>query len=596
MEKKRNIKVILIIGLIVLLVGVIGITFAFFSTGGVQGTANTFQSGCLNISLTNESTSINLSNIYPVTDIEGLDGTSYDFTIKNTCSTDANYQINLESVNEQSNSLNADYIKVSLSSNTVDNVISKLGDNASITPEVDGAYEAYKLYTGTLSASETKTYHLKLWLDYDATKEVAANKTYSSKINVVANPEITVTDNLEATFALNDKTLTSTLTNNVTSATYCTTTDNICNPTTSATISNNSYTVELESKEEDQMVCTKLNGTSKVICSNKMLIELQPASEIIADLVNTSDEVVLDEADNARYIGADPDNYVLFNCDDYNNPDISTCELWRIIGVFSDDTHGQNGEKLVKLIRDESIGNIAWDNKPSGIGSSTSSNGSNDWSDARLMMLLNPGYENPNGDVYAYEGSLYYNAKSGACYSGSNEETCDFTTTGLKNDTTRDMIETVTWKLGGTASYQSASNGLASHWYGYERGTTVYSNHEATWTGKIGLMYPSDYGYATSGGDTTDRTSCLAKELYNWDSSDYSDCKNNDWLYDSSAIQWTLTPNSSYSSNVVRVNNNGNLGVSSTNRGNGVRPSVYLKSNIAISGGEGTSGTPYTIK
>ena len=328
------------------------------------------------------------------------------------------------------------------------------------------------------------------------------------------------------------------------------------------------------------------------------------ASEIIADALQIPEEsinenqVALDEAGNARYIGANPDNYVYFNCDDYNNPSSSTCELWRIIGVFSDDTHGQNGEKLVKLIRSESIGDYLWDNKPSGIGSSTSSYGSNDWSDARLMMLLNPGYENPNGGVYAYEGSLYYNAKSGTCYSDSDEATtCDFTTTGLKNDTTRDMIETVTWKLGGTANYQSVSNGLASHFYGYERGTTVDSNHETTWEGKIGLMYPSDYGYATSGGDTTNRTSCLAKELYHWDSSSYSDCKKNDWLYDSSDYQWTLTPHSSSSYSVFCVRsagyvyNNGNASSSYA-----VRPSVYLKSNIAISGGEGTSGTPYTIK
>ena len=323
------------------------------------------------------------------------------------------------------------------------------------------------------------------------------------------------------------------------------------------------------------------------------------ASEIIADLVGTSDEVVLDEADNARYIGADPNNYVYFNCDDYNNPDSSTCELWRIIGVFSDDTHGQNGEKLVKLIRSESIGEYSWDNKPSGIGSSTSSYGSNDWSDARLMMLLNPGYENPNGGVYAYEGSLYYNAKSGTCYSGSNEATepCDFTTTGLKNDTTRDMIEEVTWKLGGTASYISV---LTSQWYGYERGETVYTEdgvvRPTEWSGKVGLMYPSDYGYATSGGSATDRSICLATALYNWYSSDYSDCKNNDWLYDSSAYQWTLTPHSSYSDSVFHVRNHGGLGYASPSYGFGVRPSIYLKSNIAISGGEGTSGTPYTIK
>ena len=64
------------------------------------------------------------------------------------------------------------------------------------------------------------------------------------------------------------------------------------------------------------------------------------AADIIAGLVNTSDEVVLDDYGNPRYIGEDPNNYVYFNCDDYNNPSSSTCELWRIMGVLSEDTHG----------------------------------------------------------------------------------------------------------------------------------------------------------------------------------------------------------------------------------------------------------------
>ena len=283
-----------------------------------------------------------------------------------------------------------------------------------------------------------------------------------------------------------------------------------------------------------------------------------PASEIIAGLVGTSDEVVLDEADNARYIGADPNNYVLFNCDDYNNPSSSTCELWRIIGVFSDDTHGRSGEKLVKLIRSESIGNIAWD-----------SGNVNDWSSASLQESLNGSY-----------------------LSGTNLVSGKGITSA-----TNDMIETVTWKLGGTASYTSASNGLASHFYGYERGETVYSNHETIWEGKIGLMYPSDYGYATSGGSTTNRSSCLAKELYNWDSSSYSYCKSNDWLYDSSTVQWTLTPSSSNSYHVFTVYNSGYV-YSNTNATSSyaVRPSVYLKSNIAISGGDGSESNPYTLK
>ena len=44
--------------------------------------------------------------------------------------------------------------------------------------------------------------------------------------------------------------------------------------------------------------------------------------------------------------------------------------------------------------------------------------------------------------------------------------------------------------------------------YEKERGTTVYSERPTKWTGKIGLMYPSDYGYATSGGSTTNREAC----------------------------------------------------------------------------------------
>ena len=302
MSMKKSTKISLLVGgIAVVLIGVIGITYAFFSTGGKQETANTFTSGCLNISLTDASSSINLNNIYPITDIEGLDTTSYDFTITNTCNTDANYEIDLESLNQVANSLSADYIKVSLSSDTVGNVISILSDNTSVTPEIDGAYEAYNLYTGTLKASETKTYHLKLWLDYDATVEVAANKVYQSKINVIANPEIQVVDTQEATFELNDKTLTSNLTNNVTSATYCTTTDNICEPNTSATIQNNSYTVELETKEENQMVCTKLNGTSKIICSSKVEgVQLCPEGATACNIILANTELKTDIPDFSK--------------------------------------------------------------------------------------------------------------------------------------------------------------------------------------------------------------------------------------------------------------------------------------------------------
>ncbi len=124
----------------------------------------------------------------------------------------------------------------------------------------------------------------------------------------------------------------------------------------------------------------------------------------------------------------------------------------------------------------------------------------------------------------------------------------------------------------------------------------LYIGRPTTWSGKVALMYPSDYGYATSGGSTTNRDACLAKELYNWDSSSFSDCKNNDWLYDSGNNQWTLTPRSSNSVSVFGAYNAGAVADLYANYSRGVRPSVYLTSNVKISGGDGTSNSPYTLE
>ena len=159
----------------------------------------------------------------------------------------------------------------------------------------------------------------------------------------------------------------------------------------------------------------------------------------------------------------------------------------------------------------------------------------------------------------------------------------------------KEMISNAVWNLGGTVSTGSTATGFASHWYEYERGTAVYTGRPIEWTGSIGLMYPSDYGYATSGGSTTDRTTCLATALFVWNNSSYSDCKNNDWLYNSSDYQWTLTPSSSSSNTVWIVNRYGEMIPISLNYTNIVSPVLYLSSNVKITGGTGTSSDPYQL-
>ena len=297
---------------------------------------------------------------------------------------------------------------------------------------------------------------------------------------------------------------------------------------------------------------------------------VRTAAETIL-LKGETDELKFDNTvdNNLRYVGADPNNYVSFNN-----------EIWRIIGAFNniDDGTGTKETRL-KIIRDEPIGNYSWDYDASG-------NYDNDWSTSTLMDLLNNG--------------AYYNRTTGSYYNNSTTVTSvDFSSNGLTEEA-KIMISNTKWNIGGLSGSSSDENyypaAISSAWYTYERGTTVYNGRPTEWTGKIGLIYPSDYGYATSGGSGTDRNTCLNTELYNWNSISVIDCKNNDWLYDSSNTRWTLTPNSNNSNYMFTVDsftwaaNNNPVNIS-----NAVFPALYLSSNVKITGGDGSEGNPFEL-
>ena len=330
------------------------------------------------------------------------------------------------------------------------------------------------------------------------------------------------------------------------------------NDSWSALVNFSNYSVEQMGRTKCTMYFKEQTFADTILACN------DTAANCIKDNASLSDEIATDDPDNnARYIGANPNNYVWFNN-----------ELWRIIGVFNNIDNGSGTkETRLKIIRNEPIGKYSWDNK--------GNDGENDWSTSVLQQVLNSG--------------AYYNRTSGECPYGRNgtTRTCDFSNNGLTEEA-RSMISNAKWNLGGTANYTSSSNTLTSHWYGYERGTAVYTGRPTEWTGQIGLMYPSDYGYATSGGSSVNRASCLATALYNWVISSYSDCKNNDWLYDSSNYQWTLTPTSATSYGVFGVGSR--VHYSSAYYTNyAFSPALYLSSNVRISGGSGSSSDPYQL-
>ena len=292
---------------------------------------------------------------------------------------------------------------------------------------------------------------------------------------------------------------------------------------------------------------------------------------------DTKNNLMQDTAGNIRYYGASPNNYVYFNCDSYPS---TNCELWRIIGVF---------DGKLKLIRNESIGNYSWDTSASSVNSGS---GVNEWSQADLMKLLNPGHESES-----VGGSLYYNSKSKTCYSGqSNAPTsCNFISTGIKNDTTRNMIAETTWNLGGWDTSDIYSNEI----YEKERGTTTVSNpsdgitRATTWNGKIALPYPSDYGYAT------DLSKC-SQTLYNYNSStDSYACRSNDWMYSifkTNSYNWLLTPLSGDAYNAFILSSAGYVNGGGNVAGDhGVAPVLYLGSDQDIVAGDGSQSKPYQL-
>ena len=357
------------------------------------------------------------------------------------------------------------------------------------------------------------------------------------------------------------------------------------------------------------------NVTQRSKCNVYFIVKKLNAADSIVELVADNPNMLTtnDQDSNVRYIGKNPSNYVYFNCSDYNNQTASTCELWRIIGVFNNVTKADGSkENLIKIIRNDSLGEFSWDYKKNGVGTSTSDYGSNDWTYSQLMMMLNPinylksGYkisgdiilDIKNQQIYSKMGS-YYNGTEGckpAAVTSGTSFSCsavDFASTGLKNDITRNAIEEVIWNLGGSSTY---SNVTASMSYERERESSGYSGNATTWKGKIGLMYPSDYGYATSGGTTKDRSACLAKGLWNWSSSTFNDCKDNDYLYNLNLYQLTMTSSSANADVVFGVGQSGYVDNRNASGSYDIRPTLFLKSNISIKSGTGENSNPYQLR
>ena len=280
-------------------------------------------------------------------------------------------------------------------------------------------------------------------------------------------------------------------------------------------------------------------------------------------------------SDDYRYYGPNPNNYI---CLDMEGS--STCpdkHLYRIIGSIYEEKENTNRIKVIKAtpLTDGTTSKFSWDYKSDGTydniwATITSGNYSNSLtSGSQLMKLLNSG--------------AWWNGTSGSYYNNSTTATnVNFTNYKL-SDKAKSYITTSRYYLGGYNNQTPLTNKM----YGYERGTLKKNTDRPLyWEGMVGLMYPSDYGYAAG------NTCVNGTRLYDYDGG----CKNKDWLYISNTFQWLMSPDSSNSYGLFLVGYDGPVNYSSySNNVFSVCPVFFLDSSASISEGEGTSAAPYIL-
>ncbi len=275
------------------------------------------------------------------------------------------------------------------------------------------------------------------------------------------------------------------------------------------------------------------------------------ASHIIG--LDTSGNAEIEYTNNAeyRYTGLNPDNYIWFND-----------EMWRVIGVFNQASHGVTGQNLVKIIKEDAFTyafDTAYDNS---------------WSDSGGGATLNTLY-----NTYFYNGTDGTSYAGCRFYSTTIPGNCDFTEKGL-DASDRSLVQNVTWYLGGILS----SWITASAAYTAERGSTTSDGTNLTHSAPIGLMYASDYGYAAP-------SSCYSTNLRSYNT---SACGGVNWLL-SNQYEWTIVPDSSNSDSVWSVYHLGNIGSSNAFNGFASRPVLYLQSSVLHLDGTGTESDPFIV-
>ena len=588
-------------GLLLITVLLAGVSYAVFNSYASQNSTNTLAATCIELEFSGED-SVNLTNVYPIRDSEGLKTTPYKFKIKNKCKNYLEYMV-IASVINVTNPLDSKYVKVNLSGDNEMNSVALSSLKSIQTPASLSGYsikENYVLKDGDgILKNEERNFEFRMWLDGENeeawTSEQVESKNYQVKISVIGTVKTEPKDDLYIAALIDgEESTTFPTTKDYTATVNCTREGKKIDAnesitwnglrwalTTTITDGNTRCNVEFES-----LPTWENPGKNTLLAAIKNGNTVQtptttPGTEISADtealLASTAD----DYGTSYYFRGAVTNNYVQF-----------ANKCWRIVRV--------GGDGSVKLI-------LHNDNTAGAANPCNSANNSTNAAFARYSGTTYTSAFNTNYNDNAYVGFKYGTAGAS-----------DYATTHANTNKSTILTNLETWYNNNLKTYESVidnsvwcndktnvtdttfdpwsqnPNGL-----GYAKNLTFYgaiqrlisTSGSAGGTGpslkcngelskiasKIGLITADELAFAGYAGGLGNTTTYL------------QDNATDDWW-------WSLSPDSFDGGDAYVWGVSGGLGVfgGRVYSAGGVRPSISLKSTTNVTG-NGTATNPYKV-
>ena len=192
-----------VLGVAILVVAVVGISFAAFSYSKTGEVKNTITTGTITMTYTEPTNGINLTDALPITDDAGKalkgDGKTFDFTVGATVAGTTTINYVITAVKDATSDLPDTGVKVYLTSTSGETETAVLGpklvsqlDKTVDENDAGAPADQYVLKTGTYKATGTDNYRLRMWVDSNYgqqtgnanTTEFAAQHKYILKVNV----------------------------------------------------------------------------------------------------------------------------------------------------------------------------------------------------------------------------------------------------------------------------------------------------------------------------------------------------------------------------------------------------------------------------